>query len=651
MNRFSSFIGGALALAAACLAGCAGTAGQNAEAAAPSGIGVAGLAVDPESPARPLVATVSATYGDQDSRPLDSGRRVGLRILRGDGSEALARTLVANAKGELVLDRLDGLDCGADYLLKLEAGTPDAPLYAEKNFRIDNPPALGQDGGGPWPALVVGGLVRGTLRVASAAPAGAEISLSLQGKELAALALDKAQTAVTGETGRRYAYAVDLGADRPAGTAELRYRFRFPSGLRSAWMSGGAVALGGAGDWRLAFPGANRPTLSATVEFSWQALAGASGYRLEISFVDPADPRFSPAALVVRETTACAAVVDFAAVGGDRPSRSGFFWRVVQPGLALASPWRRSFLSDELADRLVVVAAGESATFQRGDPSQPDAANAGAVVLTRPFAALRTPLTNRVCAELFNRLLERGAARWNGDRLVGAVDGAVWLGLGALDYGQQFGLRAENGQVAPMAGRENHPAVGVSWFGAQALCAEMGAVEGGAAWRLPSEAEWEYLATGGGRGPSPWGRAPAADTANYLRSRDAFEDVNPPYTRRGGPTVPVDYYARARAAAARGAAQPNFAALDILGNVWEWCADWYVDAYPTGGLRDPLGPPTLAPDWTAKLEAQGLLPARVVRGGAWNSLASEVGARLRGKFPPGQTSFSVGLRPVRALTP
>ena len=151
-----------------------------------------------------------------------------------------------------------------------------------------------------------------------------------------------------------------------------------------------------------------------------------------------------------------------------------------------------------------------------------------------------------------------------------------------------------------------HPVVCVSWEDATAYCEHYGL-------RLPTEAEWEYAARGSKGTAYPWGN-------EWDQSKCCSEENTGP----GGQTYPVGSFP---------AGASWCGALDLAGNVWEWCGDWYdTGDYQESPEIDPKGPQTGQ--------------YRVVRGGGWYNNATPCRSASRARGVPSRRSGNVGLRPV-----
>ena len=153
------------------------------------------------------------------------------------------------------------------------------------------------------------------------------------------------------------------------------------------------------------------------------------------------------------------------------------------------------------------------------------------------------------------------------------------------------------------------PVERISWLDARGP--EGFLARAGAGLRLPTEAEWEYAA-----------RAGSTD-AHYGPINDvAWHEGN----SEGSP----------RPVGTRRANALGF--HDMLGNVWEWCEDWYAEIEylkHTTGANDPTGP------------ERGNL--RVLRGGSWYFMGAHCRASVRVAVRPGNRAGAFGLRV--ALTP
>jgi formylglycine-generating enzyme required for sulfatase activity len=276
-------------------------------------------------------------------------------------------------------------------------------------------------------------------------------------------------------------------------------------------------------------------------------------------------------------------------------------------------------------------------------------------------------VTNELLAEIINRLVPGGEIVLSGEILRGK-DGTPYLGLGELNYGFQFGLELlrdkdhpEMYTLAPRSGRADHPAVGLSWYGAAFICDCLSRMFGyrpayariasgvtadaqSGGFRMPSEAEWDYAARGPDAFVYPGGaKTLSPGSANYLRSGDPFEARGGNPAAAGGPTNPVNFYDGTEKNGYRTANGVSPSGLyDMLGNVWEWCDDLFVEE--AGGGAENAGAGENA-------GAENSPPAtgrfHVVRGGAWNVRRENLSLKSRGWYKAEGFSYSLGLRLAR----
>jgi formylglycine-generating enzyme required for sulfatase activity len=176
-------------------------------------------------------------------------------------------------------------------------------------------------------------------------------------------------------------------------------------------------------------------------------------------------------------------------------------------------------------------------------------------------------------------------------------------------------------------GRGDHPVNCIDWEQATQYCDSVGPGV-----RLPTEAEWEFAARGPDGRKYPWGdETPSAAHLNACGleclawAKANGVTLTPMYQADDGfaNTSPVGSFPQGKS---------RYGVEDVVGNVWEWVADWYA---PYGKTSDaPLDP---------KGPASG--SERVIRGGAWNGAEpSWVRPTFRFKKSPSIRTYGDGFR-------
>jgi formylglycine-generating enzyme required for sulfatase activity len=187
-----------------------------------------------------------------------------------------------------------------------------------------------------------------------------------------------------------------------------------------------------------------------------------------------------------------------------------------------------------------------------------------------------------------------------------------YMGVHAVTQEQWQAVMGNN--PSEFKGSKNLPVDSVSWDDSRQFCKKLRDKDR-RAYRLPTEAEWEYACRAGTTGPFHFGDTIGVEQANYNGNFVYGMGIKGVYRAK---TVPVG----------------NFAANawglhDMHGNIWQWCQDWH-GGYAQKDTVDPQG------SKTGK--------NRVLRGGSWGSHPVFLRSANRNFSDPASRTEFYGLR-------
>ncbi|MCP4994200.1 MAG: formylglycine-generating enzyme family protein, partial [Gammaproteobacteria bacterium] len=159
-------------------------------------------------------------------------------------------------------------------------------------------------------------------------------------------------------------------------------------------------------------------------------------------------------------------------------------------------------------------------------------------------------------------------------------------------------------------GRGDRPVINVSWDDAQGYIDWLNR-QTGKRYRLPSEAEWEYVARAGSDTRYSWGDEIGRNKANCDGCGSQWDTSK---------TAPVGSFA-----------SNGWGVNDLHGNVWEWVGDRYHESYE--------GAPS---DGSARISGDSVY--RVLRGGSWYSKPQSLRSARRDWGTPDSRYFDLGFR-------
>ena len=186
--------------------------------------------------------------------------------------------------------------------------------------------------------------------------------------------------------------------------------------------------------------------------------------------------------------------------------------------------------------------------------------------------------------------------------------------IGQTEVTQELWEAVMGTNPSSFTGDLQRPVDQVSWEDCQEFIARLNAITG-KAFRLPTEAEWEYAARGGSKSRN-----------NIYAGSDNLDEVAWYYFNSYAQGIDSPDYGTHVVGVKRG---NELGLYDMSGNVNEWCADWYGN-YTEDAQTDPVGPES------------GL--RRVTRGGGWYSTPADCRTTFRNYEAPGSRNYALGFR-------
>ena len=282
---------------------------------------------------------------------------------------------------------------------------------------------------------------------------------------------------------------------------------------------------------------------------------------------------------------------------------------------------------EPLTDIEFVWAAGECFEMGQNDSEMEDILKEAGEIKYKRWYGDELPL-HKVCVAGFwvgKTEVTRGQFRRFAET-TGYETEAEKQGFSLIWRGEWKAQQEYNWRMANFDLDSRHPALHVSWNDAKAM-AKWLSEQNGMLFRLPTEAEWEYVCRAGTKTIRFWGDAPheACTYANIAdrKAQIQFMDLSIHNCDDGySYTSPV------------GSFHPNrFGLYDILGNVWEWCEDRYdPNYYDKSPKKNPKG------------TSNGSY--RVMRGGFWGSEPIDLRCANRSREAPQGRSDTYGFRLV-----